>query len=75
MTQSRISSALPLVALLTVQLIFGFNFAASKVVLQHYPPTLWGAIRLMFSALLMFALSPKLVPAGKRRLDPEFLKK
>jgi len=67
--------ALPLVALLTVQLIFGFNFAASKVVLEHYPPTLWGAIRLLCSALLMFALSPKFVPAGKRRMDRDFLKK
>jgi drug/metabolite transporter (DMT)-like permease len=75
MTNERVSRALPILALLAVQLIFGFNFAASKVVLQHYPPTLWGAIRLLFSALLMFAFSKKWVPIEQRRMDSKFLKK
>jgi drug/metabolite transporter (DMT)-like permease len=75
MTNLRESRALPILALLAVQLIFGFNFAASKVVLNHYPPTLWGAIRLLFSALLMFAFSKKWVPPEQRRMDREFFKK
>jgi drug/metabolite transporter (DMT)-like permease len=75
MTNSRLTRATPLLALLAVQLIFGFNFAASKVVLQHYPPTLWGGVRLMVSAVLMFALSGHFVPREKRRMDFDFLKK
>ena len=75
MTNVQGSRTLPIAALLAVQLIFGFNFAASKVVLQHYPPTLWGAIRLLFSALLMFAFSGWWVPKQQRRVDAEFFKK
>jgi drug/metabolite transporter (DMT)-like permease len=66
---------LPIAALFAVQLIFGFNYAASKEILEHFPPTLWGAIRLFLSAAIMFVTAPKLVPREQRRMDREFLLK
>ncbi len=66
---------LPVVALFAVQVIFGFNFAASKVVLEQFPPTLWGAIRLLVSALLLFSFSGVVVPRSQRKIDPVFLRK
>jgi len=66
---------LPILALFVVQLIFGFNYAAAKVVLEHYPPTLWGAVRLMICGLVMFAFSGVLVPREKRVMDRVFLAK
>lgn len=67
------SRFLPIAALFSVQLIFGFNYAASKEILLHFPPTLWGAIRLILSALLMFATASRIVPKALRRTDREFL--
>jgi drug/metabolite transporter (DMT)-like permease len=69
------SRLLPIAALFAVQLIFGFNYAASKEILLHFPPTLWGAIRLILSAGLMFTTAPWIVPRELRRVDREFLKK
>ncbi len=64
---------LPVLALLLVQLIFGFNFAATKVILVEYPPVLWGGIRLMIAAILMFICSFFIVPKTQRRTDWKFL--
>ncbi len=75
MTPTSFSRFLPVFALFTVQLIFGFNYAASKVVLEKFPPTLWGGVRLLISAGLMFMTSFLFVPAEKRKVNPEFLKK
>jgi drug/metabolite transporter (DMT)-like permease len=69
------SRFLPIAALFAVQLIFGFNYAASKEILLHFAPTLWGAIRLMLSASLMFATAHWIVPRDLRRVDRDFLKK
>ncbi|NDD93130.1 EamA family transporter, partial [bacterium] len=72
---SSISRAtfLPVIALFVVQLIFGFNYAAAKVVLEHYPPTVWGAVRLLICGLIMLGFARILVPAEKRVLDRSFL--
>ena len=64
----------PVAALILVQLIFGFNYAATKVILVEYPPILWAGIRLMIAAVLMFAASFVLVPKEKRVLTADFLK-
>jgi drug/metabolite transporter (DMT)-like permease len=65
---------LPISALILVQLIFGFNYAATKVILDQYPPILWGAIRLMIAAILMFAAAFFIVPKSERRVDLDFMK-
>jgi drug/metabolite transporter (DMT)-like permease len=67
------AALLPLIALFAVQLIFGFNYAAAKVVLEHYPPTIWGAVRLLICGMVMFVASVFLVPRKERSLDLPFL--
>ena len=64
---------MPILALLLVQLIFGFNYAASKVILAVYPPVLWGGIRLGIAAALMFICAFAIVPKEQRRVDRSFL--
>jgi drug/metabolite transporter (DMT)-like permease len=64
---------LPVLALLLVQLIFGFNFAATKAILVEYPPVLWGGIRLLIAAVLMFTAAYFVVPKAERRTDKSFL--
>jgi drug/metabolite transporter (DMT)-like permease len=73
MTSGWKAAYLPILALLAVQLIFGFNYAAAKVVLEHYPPTIWGAVRLLICGLVMFVASGFLVPPEKRVYDMPFL--
>ena len=62
-------------ALILVQLIFGFNYAVSKTILVEYPPILWAGLRLAVAAVLMFAVSFAIVPKDQRRTDPEFIKR
>jgi drug/metabolite transporter (DMT)-like permease len=69
------AALLPILALFAVQLIFGFNYAAAKVVLEHYPPTVWGAVRLLICAVVMFGASGFLVPRERRVFDRPFLLK
>ena len=73
MTSLKSARAVPILALLLVQLIFGFNYAASKVILAVYPPVLWGGIRLGIAAILMFIFAFMIVPKEKRRVDRSFL--
>lgn len=73
MVSEEKGSFIPILALFAVQLIFGFNYAAAKVVLEHYPPTLWGAVRLLFCGIVMFAASRIFVSPEKRVLDRHFL--
>ena len=64
---------LPIFALIGVQFIYGFNYAAAKVILNTYPPVLWGAVRLLIAALLMLTIARLAVPKEKRRMDRDFL--
>src|SRR5436190_562042 len=75
MTDKKSQMPLALTALLVVQLIFGFNYAASKVILGYFPPVLWAAVRMAVAAILMFSLSLWIVPKEMRRRDREFLAK
>jgi drug/metabolite transporter (DMT)-like permease len=61
------------VALLLVQIIFGFNYAASRVILEQYPPVFWGGIRMFLAGLIMLGLSFFIVPKTERKIDREFL--
>lgn len=63
------------IALLLVQLIFGFNYAASRVILEQYPPVFWGGVRMFIAGILMLLLSLIVVPAAERKVDREFLLK
>jgi drug/metabolite transporter (DMT)-like permease len=63
------------VALFLVQLIFGFNYAASRVILEQYPPVFWGGIRMVLAGLIMIGLSFFFVSKPDRILDRNFLKK
>jgi len=60
------------IALLAVQIIYGFNYAASRVVLEQYSPVFWGGVRMMLSGVLMLALSFQVVPRAKRTIGREF---
>jgi len=75
MLSFKSARTLPILALILVQLIFGFNYAATKVILVEYPPLFWAGIRLMIAAILMFACSFAIVPKEQRRLDADFLKR
>jgi drug/metabolite transporter (DMT)-like permease len=68
------SNALPYSALILVQLIFGFNYSASKIILEQFPPVLWGAIRMAVSCVLMFALAMVVVKKEDRKMNPSFMK-
>lgn len=75
MSDKKSQPPLALFALLAVQLIFGFNYAASKLILGEFPPVLWAAVRMTVAAIIMFGLSIWLVPKEMRRTDREFLAK
>ena len=68
-------SIVPYLALLLVQLLFGFNFAASKIVLNSYPALPWAAVRMSIAAVFMFIASMIVVPKEQRKVDLNFLKK
>ena len=40
-------------ALITVQILFGINYAVSKAVVGHFPPLVWASLRLIVSSLIM----------------------
>ena len=73
--EARPAPILPIAALISVQVIFGFNYAASKVILEQYPPIFWGGLRVGAAAILMFLVSLFVVPKDQRRIDLEFLRK
>jgi drug/metabolite transporter (DMT)-like permease len=53
-TWFRIMSSTPvLAALIAVQVLFGVNYVISKVVVDHFPPLVWGSMRVVISALFM----------------------
>jgi len=68
-------SLVPYLALVLVQVLFGLNFPASKVILECFPPVLWSAVRMAIAAVLMFISAAIIVPKEQRKLDFEFLKK
>jgi drug/metabolite transporter (DMT)-like permease len=72
MTGSARTPILPLLALVGVQFIYGFNYAAAKVILITYPPVLWGAVRLLIASLLMLTIARLAVPRERRRMDRDF---
>ncbi len=70
--RSGLPAALPIIALLVVQIIFGLNYVASKVILESYPPLLWGAVRMFVSAILMMLLSYAVVAKKDRIVSKSF---
>ncbi|MCM0605582.1 MAG: DMT family transporter [Xanthomonadaceae bacterium] len=44
---------LVIVALATVQIIFGANYVVSKSILGHFPPLVWAVIRMILAAVIM----------------------
>ena len=68
-------SIVPYLALLLVQLLFGLNFPASKIILEQIPPVLWSAVRMAIAAVLMFSVSFIIVPKADRKMDLRFLQK
>jgi drug/metabolite transporter (DMT)-like permease len=73
MTNLRLARALPIIALVVVQFIYGFNYAAAKVILASYPPILWGAERMLIAAVLMFGIAWGVLPKSRRVLNREFI--
>ena len=65
----------PYLALLLVQLLFGLNFPASKIILEQVPPVLWSAVRMAIAAVLMFITAFIVVPKADRKMDLRFLQK
>jgi drug/metabolite transporter (DMT)-like permease len=68
-------SIIPYLALLLVQLLFGLNFPASKIILEQVPPVLWSAVRMAIAAALMFITAFIIVPKADRKIDIRFLQK
>jgi drug/metabolite transporter (DMT)-like permease len=54
---SRVSPGLVLAALVAVQVLFGMNYVISKVVVDAFPPLLWGFVRIVISATVMFGVA------------------
>lgn len=50
------SALLVVLALLIVQVCFGANYVISKVVLSHFPPLVWGGIRIAIAASVMLTV-------------------
>ncbi|OFZ18720.1 MAG: hypothetical protein A2X94_05910 [Bdellovibrionales bacterium GWB1_55_8] len=48
---------LVLLALITVQVLFGLNYVISKVVVEAFPPLLWASARIIISTILMFMIA------------------
>jgi drug/metabolite transporter (DMT)-like permease len=51
------SSTPVLAALIAVQVLFGLNYVISKVVVDHFPPLVWGSFRVIVSALFMVGVA------------------
>jgi drug/metabolite transporter (DMT)-like permease len=58
--------------LLLIQVLFGVNFSASKVVVSHINPVLWSNLRFLIAGILMLIIS--LVLKRKHpKIDKEFI--
>ena len=68
-------SMVPYLALILVQILFGLNFPASKVILEYFPPVLWSSVRMAIAAVLMFISAFIIVPKDQRKFDFRFLQK
>ena len=73
MTLAHTRDPLPVLALLLVQVLFGLNYAISKLLLTEFPPLTWGAIRMAIAAVLMFVWCRFRVPKSDRKIDSNFL--
>ncbi len=46
-----------LMALLTVQFLFGINYVISKIVVEAFPPLMWASFRIVVSAIVLFGIA------------------
>ncbi len=64
------NSSLPnrtvLLALITIQLLFGLNYIFSKIIMEHIPPLIWGSIRCASTAFILASIAITL-----RKFDPK----
>lgn len=51
------SQAIILGALILIQVLFGLNYAISKVIVGQFPPLVWASIRIIISASVMLAVT------------------
>lgn len=72
MSPSGASSAIVVLALLLVQILFGFNYTASKIIVNEFPPLMWGALRMLTCSLLMFVVALGVVPKKDRVMGKAF---
>ncbi len=73
MTKNVPSPILVLLALITVQILFGVNYVVSKVVVEAFPPLVWASARIIVSAGIMLwiaRLSGTDSPRGKEFFGP-----
>lgn len=64
---SRLPSSFSVTAaLITVQVLFGINYVASKVVVDALPPLVWASFRIVIATAIMFAFAL----ATRRKLHP-----
>ena len=73
MTKNVPSPILVLLALITVQILFGVNYVVSKVVVEAFPPLVWASARIIVSAGIMLwiaQLSGTDSPRGKEFFGP-----
>lgn len=69
-----VSPLLVILALVTIQVLFGLNYVISKVVVDAFPPLLWASVRIIIASAVMIAVavfSRKPPPSdGKRFFIP-----
>lgn len=58
-----------LLALISIQVLFGINYTVSKVILEYMPPLVWASFRVVVATLMMAA-----VALASRRKHPPFEK-
>lgn len=72
MSEAGTRSVVVILALLLVQILFGFNYSIAKLIVAEFPPLLWGALRMLSCALLMFGVAFWAVPKEDRKMDSKF---
>lgn len=62
-------SAATLTALVAIQVLFGINYTASKIVLEYFPPLAWASVRVVLATIIM-----TVVALSMKRKHPPFEK-
>ena len=57
MYQSDSTRIRAIIAVIMVQILFGINYIASKIILKDFPPPIWAAARVIVAAIALWAIA------------------